>query len=130
MVGDCCAFILLQRLQVSPLTVVIRFSVLVVLTPIIIVVLLFYRTQRVKIKLGGGGISTFFINFEIKSSIGPAEWRNFFVIKCCFYSLWSDSIPPILCTILLISAYCTSIPYPQPRLFYGARKLVVLCTTR
>lgn len=54
MVGDCCAFILLQRLQVSPLTVVIRFSVLVVLTPIIIVVLLFYRTQRVKIKWGGG----------------------------------------------------------------------------
>ena len=31
-VGDCCAFILLRRLQVSPLTVVIRFSVLVVLT--------------------------------------------------------------------------------------------------
>ena len=31
-VGDCCAFILLRRLQVSPLTVVFRFSVLVVLT--------------------------------------------------------------------------------------------------
>ena len=74
--GGCCcsdsAFILLQRLQVSPLTVVIRFSVLVVLTPIIIVVVLFYRTQRVKIQLGGG-ISTFFINFQSKSLIGPAE---------------------------------------------------------
>ena len=69
MVGDCCAFILLQRLQVSPLTVVIRFSVLVVLTPIIIVVLLFYRTQRVKIKLGGGGISTFLSTLKLNPQL-------------------------------------------------------------